>query len=140
MKFMIIVKASPESEAGQMPSEELLNEMGKYNEELMKAGVLVDLSGLHPTSKGARLKYSGGKRTVIDGPFAETKELIGGYWIIKVKSREEAIEWAKKAPGTKGKDQEDEIELRQLFEMEDFAPSEAMDRARELGKKLGQTE
>src|SRR5579871_4230476 len=116
---MMIVKASKDSEAGIMPSEELLNTMGKYNEELIKAGVLVDATGLQPSSKGARLKYSGGKRTVIDGPFAETKELIGGYWIIKVNSREEAIAWAKRAPGTRGPDKEDEIELRQLFEMED---------------------
>src|ERR1700681_787088 len=98
MKFMMIVKASKDSEAGVMPSEELLSAMGKYNEELMKAGVLLDLSGLQPSSKGARIKFSGGKRTVIDGPFAETKELIGGYWLIQVKSREEAMEWARRVP------------------------------------------
>jgi hypothetical protein len=139
MRFMMIVKANKDSEAGKMPSEELLTAMGKYNEELMKAGVLVDLSGLQPSSKGARIKFSGGKRTVIDGPFAETKELIGGYWIIKVKSREEAIEWAKRAPAPHGEGQESEIELRQFFEMEDFAPSEAVDRAVELGKELAKT-
>jgi hypothetical protein len=133
---MMIVKASKDSEAGKMPSEELLSAMGKYNEELMKAGALIDLTGLHPSSKGARIKFSGGKRTVIDGPFAETKELIGGYWIIQVKSKEEAIEWAKRAPAPHGEGQESEIEIRQLFEMDDFGPSKAVDRARELGKEL----
>src|SRR5215471_14877349 len=98
MRFMMIVKASKDSEAGKLPSEELLSAMGKYNEELMKAGVLLDLAGLHPSSKGARIKFSGSKKTVVDGPFAESKELIAGYWIIQVKSREEAIEWAKRAP------------------------------------------
>ena len=136
MRFMMIVKASKDSEAGKMPSEELLTSMGKYNEELMKAGALVDLSGLHPSSKGARIKFSGGKRTVIDGPFAETKDLIGGYWIIEVKSKAEAIEWAKRAPAPHGERADGEIELRQIFEMDDFAPSEAIDRARELGKEL----
>ena len=136
MRFMMIVKASKDSEAGKMPSDELLSAMGKYNEELMKAGVLVDLSGLQASSKGARVKFSGGKPTVIDGPFAETKELIGGYWIINVKSKAEAIEWAKRAPAPHGKDQEGEIEIRQFFELEDFAPSKAVDRAKELGKEL----
>jgi hypothetical protein len=136
MRFMMIVKASKDSEAGKMPSEELLTAMGKYNEELMKAGVLVDLSGLQPSSKGARIKYSGGKTTVIDGPFAETKELIAGYWIINVKSREEAIKWAKRAPSPSGNEQDAEIEVRQFFELEDFGPSPAIDRARELGKNL----
>jgi len=136
MRFMMIVKANKDSEAGKMPSEELLTAMGKYNEELMKAGVLVDLSGLQPSSKGARIRFSGGKRTVIDGPFAETKELIAGYWIIKVKSREEAIEWAKRVPNPHGEGQEGEIELRQFFELEDFAPGKAIDRATELGKEL----
>jgi hypothetical protein len=139
MRFMMIVKASKDSEAGKMPSEELLSAMGKYNEELMKAGVLVDLSGLQPSSKGARIRFSGAKRTVIDGPFAETKELIAGYWIINVKSREEAIEWAKRVPNPQGEGRESEIELRQFFEMEDFAPSEAIDRAKELGKELAKT-
>ena len=136
MRFMMIVKASKDSEAGKMPSKELLSAMGKYNEELKKAGVLVDLSGLQASSKGARVKFSGGKPTVIDGPFAETKELIGGYWIINVKSKAEAIEWAKRAPAPHGKDQEGEIEIRQFFELEDFAPSKAVDRAKELGKEL----
>ncbi|HEY6126901.1 MAG TPA: YciI family protein [Candidatus Acidoferrum sp.] len=136
MKFMMIVKANKESEAGVMPSESLLSSMAKYNEELMKAGVLLDLSGLQPSSRGARIKYSNGKRTaVVDGPFAETKELIAGYWIIQVKSREEALEWAKRAPAPHEK-QDCEIELRQFFELEDFAPSEAIDRHRELGKQL----
>ena len=136
MKFMMIVKASKESEAGVMPSEELLSRMAKYNEELMKAGVLLDLAGLQSSSKGARIKYSGGKRVgVVDGPFAETKELIAGYWIIQVKSREEALEWAKRAPAPH-ETQDCEIELRQFFELEDFGQSEAIDRHRELGKQL----
>jgi hypothetical protein len=134
MRFMMIVKASKDSEAGVMPSEELLSTMGKYNEELMKAGVLLDAAGLQPSSKGARIKFSGGKRTLIDGPFPETKELIAGYWIIQVKSREEAMDWAKRAPSPHpGEDCE--IEIRQFFEMEDFAPGDAMDRQRELGKE-----
>ena len=136
MKFMMIVKANKDSEAGIMPSEQLLSNMAKYNEELMKAGVLLDLSGLKASSYGARIKYSGGKRVaVVDGPFAEIKELIAGYWIIQVKSREEALEWAKRAPAPH-EHQECEIELRQFFELEDFAPSEAIDRHRELGKQL----
>jgi len=131
------VKASKDSEAGKMASEELLTAMGKYNEELMKAGALVDLSGLHPSSRGARIKFSGGKRTVIDGPFAETKELIGGYWIIQVKSKAEAIEWAKRAPAPHGEHADGEIEIREIFEMDDFGPSEALDRWREnLEKEL----
>src|ERR1700751_1223067 len=136
MRFMMIVKATKESEAGAMPSEKLLAAMGKYNEELMKAGVLLDLSGLQPSSKGARVKFSGGKRTVIDGPFAEAKELIAGYWLIQVKSREEAIEWAKRVPAPHGEGAEGEIELRQLFELEDFAPSPAIEDARRLETEL----
>jgi hypothetical protein len=136
MRFMMIVKANNDSEAGVMPSEELIAAMGKYNEELMKAGVLLDLAGLQPSSKGARIKFSGGKRTIIDGPFTETKELIAGYWIIQVKSREEALEWAKRVPAPHGEGAEGEIEIRQFFELDDFAPSEAIDRARELGKEL----
>jgi hypothetical protein len=119
MRFMLIVKADKNSEAGVMPSEQLLTEMGKYNEELIKAGVLLAGEGLHPSSKGARVRFSGSKRTVIDGPFSETKELIAGFWLIQVKSKEEAIEWVKRAPnpmpGT-----ESEIEIRQVFDMEDF--------------------
>lgn len=136
MRFMMIVKASKDSEAGKMPSEELLTAMGKYNDELMKAGVLVDLSGLQPSSKGARVKFSGGKTTVIEGPFVETKELVAGYWIIKVNSREEAIEWARRAPAPHGENVESEIEVRQIFDLDDFAPSPAIEQARELGKNL----
>jgi hypothetical protein len=135
MRFMMIVKASKDSEAGVMPSEGLLSAMGKYNEELMKAGVLLDAAGLQASSKGARVKFSGGKRTVVDGPFREAQELIAGYWSIQVKSRDEAIEWAKRAPNPQGPDKEGEIELRQFFEMEDFAPGAAVDRERELGKE-----
>ena len=118
MRFMIIVKATKDSEAGVMPSEHLLTEMGKFNEELVKAGVMLAGEGLHPSSKGARVKFSGAKRTVIDGPFAETKELIAGFWLWQVKSKKEAIEWVKRCPNPmKG---ESEIEIRQVFEAEDF--------------------
>src|SRR5690349_1541484 len=135
MRFMMIVKANKDSEAGVLPSEELLAAMGKYNEELMKAGVLLDLAGLKPTSKGARVRFSGDQRLVTDGPFPETRELIAGYWIIQVKSLEEAIEWARRAPSPHpGEDCE--IEIRPFFELTDFAPSQAVDRARELGKQL----
>jgi hypothetical protein len=133
---MMIVKASKDSEAGVMPSEELLSAMGKYNEKLMKAGVLLDLAGLQPSSQGARVRFSRGKTTVIDGPFAETKELIAGYWVIQVESREEAIEWAKRVPAPHGDGQDGEIEIRQFFELDDFCPGEAIDRARELEKDL----
>jgi len=115
---MIIVKASKGCEAGVMPSQKLLAEMGKFNEELAKAGVLLAAEGLQPTSKGARVRFSGDKRTVIDGPFAETKELIGGFWLWQVKSKEEAIEWVKRCPNPH--DGESEIEIRQVFEAEDF--------------------
>jgi hypothetical protein len=118
MRFMIFVKATKDSEAGVMPSEELLTAMGKYNEELVKAGVMLAGEGLHPSSKGARVKFSGDKRTVIDGPFTETKELIAGFWLIQVKSKEEAIEWVKRVPNPTG--EEGEIEIRQVFEAEDF--------------------
>jgi hypothetical protein len=135
MKFMMIVKASKDSEAGKMPSEKLLSAMMQYNEELVKAGVLLDATGLQPSSKGARIKFSGGKKTVVDGPFAETKELIAGYWLIQVKSRQEAIDWAMRAPAPH-EDVDCEIEVRPLFELEDFAPSESIDKARELEKNL----
>jgi hypothetical protein len=115
MRVMVVVKASKESEAGEMPNEEILAAMGNYNEELAKAGVMLAGEGLHPTSKGKRVRFSGRQRTVIDGPFAETKELIAGFWIIKVHSKEEAIEWAKRVPF-----QEGEVELRQIFEEDDF--------------------
>jgi len=115
MRFMIIVKANKDSEAGVMPSKELLTAMGKFNEELANAGVMLAADGLQPSSKGARVKFSGGKPTVIDGPFAETKELVAGYWIWRVRSKDEAIEWLKRAPF-----QDEEIEVRQIFEAEDF--------------------
>ena len=118
MRFMVMIKANEETEAGVMPSEELLAEMGKYNEELAKAGVLLAGEGLHPSSKGARVKFSGNERTVIDGPFAEAKELIAGFWLIQARSKEEAIEWVKRAPNPL--EGESEIEIRQVFEAEDF--------------------
>jgi hypothetical protein len=118
MKFMVIVKASPESEAGKMPTEKLLAEMGKYNEELVKAGVMLAGEGLHPSSAGVRVQFSGDKRTVVDGPFSETKELIAGFWLFQVKSKEEAIEWVKRCPNPMESDSE--IEIRQVFEAEDF--------------------
>jgi len=115
---MVLIKANKDTEAGALPDETLLTEMGKYNEELVKAGVMLAGEGLHPSSKGARVKFSGGKRTVIDGPFAETKELIAGFWLWQCKSLEEAIEWVKLCPNPTG--QEAEIEIRQVFEAEDF--------------------
>jgi hypothetical protein len=131
VRFMIIVKATKDSEAGVMPEEKLLAEMAKYHEDLQKAGVLLDASGLKPSSKGWRIKYSGAKRTVIDGPFTEAKELIAGYTLIQVKTREEAGEWARRFPNPAMGD--GEIEVRQLFELEDFGPSEAVERFREMG-------
>jgi hypothetical protein len=116
MRFMVIVKASEESEAGVLPDEKILSAMGKYNEELVKAGVMLAGEGLHPSSKGVRVKFEGGKRTVTDGPFSETKELIAGFWLWQVKSKEEAVEWLKRAPFDGGT----EVELRQVFEAEDF--------------------
>jgi hypothetical protein len=118
MRFMVLVKADENSEAGVMPSEEILTEMGKFNEELVKAGVLLAGEGLHPSSKGVRIRFSGKERTVTDGPFAETKELIAGFWLLQVKSRDEVIEWMKRAPFDGGT----EIEVRQVFEPEDFGP------------------
>lgn len=121
MRFMVLVKSTPESEKeGALPDPQLLADMGKYNEELSKAGVLLALDGLHPSSKGARVKFSGKSRTVIDGPFTEAKELIAGFWILQVKSLEEAIEWVKRAPNGGADDYE--LEIRQIGEMEDFAP------------------
>jgi hypothetical protein len=118
MRFMILVKSTKDSEAGVMPSEQLLTEMGKFNEELVKAGVMLAGEGLHPTSKGARVRFSGGQRIVIDGPFTETKELIAGYWLWQCKSMEEAIEWVKRCPNPYNED--GEVEIRPLFEAEDF--------------------
>src|SRR5258705_2214277 len=120
MRCMVIVKATKDSEAGVMPSQKLLTDMGKFKEDLVKAGVMLAGDGLHPSSKAARVKFSGAKRTVIDGPFTETKELIAGYWIWQVRSLDEAIEWVKRCPNPH--EGESEIEIRQIFEMEDFAP------------------
>src|SRR5436853_2977791 len=132
MRFMILVKANKDSEAGVLPDEKALTKMGKYNEELAKAGVMLAGEGLQASSRGKRVKFSGKKRTVIDGPFTETKELIAGFWLWKVKSMDEAVEWLKRAPFDGGT----EIEIRQLHEMEDFAPGEAIDRERKLAKEL----
>ena len=118
MRFMAIVKANKESEAGIMPSPEVFKAMGNFNEELVKAGVMLAGEGLHPSSKGARVKFKGDKRTVVDGPFTETKELIAGYWLLQVRSKEEAIEWMKRCPNPSG--EESEIELRQVFDADDF--------------------
>jgi hypothetical protein len=139
MRFMILVKASADSEAGVLPTTEQLTEMGKYNEELVKAGVMLAGEGLHASSKGARIYYKGDKKTVVDGPFAETKELIAGFWIIQTKSREEAIEWARRAPNPHFGG-ETNIEVRQVFSAEDFGPAatpevlEAENRLREQVK------
>lgn len=137
MRVMMFVKGDPKP--GQLPSEEILDAMAKYNEELQKAGVLLDLNGLHPSADGARVRFSaGGKQTVIDGPFAESKELIAGYWILQVKSMEEAIEWAKRAPFEPNREFEGdpELEIRPVFELEEFGESPAIDRHRELGEEL----
>jgi hypothetical protein len=138
MRFMVIVKASKDSEAGVMPSERLLTEMTKFNEDLAKAGLMLAGEGLHPSSKGARIRFSGRNRTVIDGPFAETKELIAGFWIIQVNSLQEAIEWMKRCPNPH--DEESEIEIRQVFEAEDFG-AELTPELREREERLrAQTE
>lgn len=133
MRFMIIVKATPDSEAGVMPGEALLGEMAAYHEQLVKAGVLLDGSGLQPSAKGWRIRYEGDTRTVIDGPFTETKELIAGYTLIQVASREEAVEWARRFPNPSLDHGAAEIEVRQLFELEDFDPSETLERFRDMG-------
>jgi hypothetical protein len=135
MRFMIVVKATTKSESGAMPEEKMIAAMATYHEELAKAGVLLDASGLKPSSQGWRVRYSGNKRTVIDGPFAETKELIGGYTIIQVKSQDEAREWSRRFPNPVGEGEDAEIEVRPFFELDDFAPSEAVDRFRDM--KLG---
>jgi hypothetical protein len=121
MRFVVMVKATKDSEAGKMPSTKLLEEMGKFNEELVKAGIMLAGEGLHPSSKGVRVRFTGDTRTVIDGPFAETKELVAGFWIWQVKSREEAIEWVKRCPNPH--EGEGEIEIRQVFEADDFGPA-----------------
>ena len=133
MRFMIIVKGNTDTEAGKMPPESLFAEMASYHEELAKAGVLLDASGLQPTSKGFRIRYSSGKRKVIDGPFTESKELIAGYTLIQVKSKEEAMEWARRFPNPAVDGKQGEVEVRQLFELEDFGTSEAVERFREMG-------
>jgi hypothetical protein len=133
-RYMIIVKATQDSEAGVMPEETMLAEMGKFNEELVKAGVMLDGAGLHPSAKGWRVQYTGGKRAVVDGPFPETKELIAGYWIIKTKTREEAIEWTRRIPNPAGQDCH--VEVRQLFELEDFEQTPAIDKHREVQARL----
>ena len=133
MRFMIIVKATPDSEAGVMPEEALLTAMADYHEQLAKAGVLLDGNSLHPSAKGWRIRYSGGQRQVVDGPFSETKELIAGYTLIQVRSREEALEWTRRFPAPMGELKDAEIEVRQLYELEDFAQGEAVGRFREMG-------
>ncbi|HJV85262.1 MAG TPA: YciI family protein [Noviherbaspirillum sp.] len=133
MRYMIIVKASPRSEAGDMPEEKLIAQMAAYHEELAKAGVLLDASGLQPSSKGWRVHYKDGRRAVVDGPFTESKELIAGYTIIQVRSRDEALEWTRRFPAPHGEDVETHIEVRQMFELDDFPPSEAVEQFRQLG-------
>jgi hypothetical protein len=133
MRFMVIVKANKDSEAGVLPTEQELADMAKYNEELVKAGVMLAGDGLQASSKGARVRFSGSKRTVIDGPFAETKELVAGYWIWQVRSKEEAIEWLKRAPFKEG-----EVEIRQVFELSDFGSSEAVDHHARIAGKLAE--
>ena len=139
MRFMMIVKSNPEQDRKTIEdktrSEKLIGEMRKYNGELSKAGVLLDLSGLHGTARGTRIKFSpGGKKTVVDGPFTESKELVAGFWIIDVKSREEAIEWANRAPAPHGPDQESEIEVRQFIELEDYLPDEAIEKYEQVAR------
>jgi hypothetical protein len=131
MRFMMIVKGDDRSEAGVLPSEQELAEMAKYNEQLVKAGVMLAGEGLQSSSKGAKVRFDGSKRTVIDGPFTEAKELIAGFWLIQVRSKEEAVEWAKRVPFTEG-----EVELRQIFELEDFGSSDAVEHHRRIGEQL----
>src|ERR671930_632643 len=139
-RFMVMVPANEESEAGVLPPDEALDAMTTYNEELVKAGIMLDGAGLHPTSKGAKVRFSDGKVSVIDGPFTEAKELVAGYWLLEAKSQDEVIEWMKRAPFRQFTEQggEIEIQIRQLYELDDFEPSASVDRARELEKKLGQ--
>lgn len=132
MRFMIIVKASPESEAGVMPAEDRLTAMADYHGELARAGVLLDGTGLHPSSRGVRIRYQGSERIVTDGPFTETKELIGGFTMIQVRSREEALEWARRYPNPRGEGLDAEIEVRQVYELDEFPDAPVMARFREL--------
>jgi hypothetical protein len=136
MKVMLIVKANPDTEAGVMPGEELIAAMARYNEELVRAGVLLDAAGLTPSVRGARVHFSGGKVTTVDGPFTEARELIAGYWLIEVKSREEAIEWARRAPAPHGPDTDTHIEVRPLFGMEEFGESPAVEHHRRVGEAM----
>jgi hypothetical protein len=131
MRFMVLVKANKDSEAGKLPDEKMLTEMGEFNEELAKAGVMLAGEGLHPSSKGARVRFSKGKRTIIDGPFAEAKELVAGFWLWQVKSKDEAIEWLKRAPF-----EDTEVEIRQVFETEEFAPSDPTGKLRAAEERL----
>ena len=133
MRFMILVKATRDSEAGKMPPESLLAEMGKYHEELQKAGLLIDGSGLKPSKKGWRIDYDGAKRSYVDGPFAETKELVAGYTIIRAKSREEAIAWTKRYPNPSINGGKAQIEVREFYQLEDFAPSRELERFEKMG-------
>ena len=137
MRFMVIVKATPESEAGVMPSQEMLTAMGQYNEELVKAGVMLAGDGLHPSSRGKRVRFSGTQRSVVDGPFAETKELIAGFWLIQAKSMEEAVEWVKRCPNPMNSDSE--IEIRQIFESEEFGEAltpELREQEQRIGEQI----
>ena len=135
MRILGMLKADKDSEVGAPPSKELMERMGTFIEEVTKAGVMLDGNGLQPSSKGARVRFSGDKRTVIDGPFAETKELVAGYWVLQVKSKQEAIEWIKRCPNPMNEDSD--IEIRQIFELEDFGASEAVEHHRRLGEQLG---
>ncbi len=137
MRFIMMIKASKDPVVGKMPNKEAFEEMSKFNEQIAKAGILLDMGGLQSTSKGAKVKFAGGKKTVVDGPFTESKELVLGYWIVQVKSLEEAVEWAKRAPVVHGSDEEVEIEVRQFFEIEDLPATERVEAARKAGKKAG---
>jgi hypothetical protein len=132
MRFMVLVKANKNSEAGVLPDEQMLGSMGKYNEELVKAGVMLAGDGLQPSSKGARVRFEGDKRTVIDGPFSEAKELVAGYWMWQCRSKEEAIEWLKRAPFKEG----EEVEIRQVYELSDFGESDAIEQHRKLQDQI----
>jgi hypothetical protein len=132
MRFIIMVRATDETEAGVLPEDALISAMATYHEELAKAGVLLDASGFHPSAKGWRVRYEGGRRTIVDGPFAETKELIAGYTLIQVRSREEAMEWARRFPSPMGERESGEIEVRQLYELDELGSGESIERFREL--------
>ena len=134
MRFMILIKANAHSEAGVLPSEQLLTEMGRFNEELVKAGILLAGEGLHPSSLGVRVRFAGKERTVVEGPFAHTQELLAGFWLLQVKSRDEAVEWVKRIPNPDG--DEFEVEIRQVFEADDFAPSDPTGELRQAEERL----